>query len=46
MNQIAALMADGYQGWLSLETHWPGPDGDKMEASKICGWNLRGLASA
>lgn len=44
--QIAALMADGYQGWLSLETHWPGPGEDKMEASKICGWNLRGLASA
>lgn len=44
--QIAALMADGYKGWLSLETHWPGPGEDKMEASKICGWNLRGLASA
>ena len=44
--QIAALRADGYQGWLSLETHWPGPDGDKFEASVICGWNLRGLASA
>ncbi|HZO55235.1 MAG TPA: sugar phosphate isomerase/epimerase family protein [Bryobacteraceae bacterium] len=44
--QIAALMADGYTGWLSLETHWPGPNGDKMEASKICGWNLRGLSAA
>ena len=44
--QIAALMADGYKGWLSLETHWPGPNGDKMEASKICGWNLRGLSAA
>lgn len=44
--QIAALMADGYKGWLSLETHWPGPGGDKMEASKICGWNLRGLSAA
>lgn len=45
--QIAALMADGYQGWLSLETHWAGPGGNnKMEASRICGWNLRGLASA
>lgn len=45
--QIAALMADGYTGWLSLETHWPGPGGnDKMAASTICGWNLRGLASA
>jgi len=45
--QIAALIADGYTGWLSLETHWPGPGGnDKMAASTICGWNLRGLASA
>jgi sugar phosphate isomerase/epimerase len=44
--QLAALKADGYQGWLSLETHWPGPGGNKFEASRICGWNLRGLASA
>jgi sugar phosphate isomerase/epimerase len=44
--QIAALRQDGYQGWLSLETHWPGPDGNKFEGSVICGWNLRGLASA
>jgi sugar phosphate isomerase/epimerase len=44
--QIAALMSDGYNGWLSLETHWPGPGNDKMAASTICGWNLRGLASA
>jgi L-ribulose-5-phosphate 3-epimerase len=44
--QIAELIADGYRGYLSLETHWGGPDGDKREASRICGWNLRGLASA
>ncbi len=43
--QIAALVADGYQGWISLETHWPGPSNDKFRASVICGWNLRGLAS-
>lgn len=44
--QVAALWADGYRGWLSLETHWPGPGGNnKYEASTICGWNLRGLAS-
>ncbi|MBC7924898.1 MAG: sugar phosphate isomerase/epimerase [Bryobacteraceae bacterium] len=44
--QVAALIADGYTGWLSLETHWPGPGGnDKMAASTICGWNLRGLAA-
>ena len=44
--QIAALLRDHYEGHLSLETHWPGPGGDKLEASRICGWNLRGLASA
>lgn len=44
--QIAALMNDGYRGWLSLETHWAGPNNDKMAASTICGWNLRGLAAA
>jgi sugar phosphate isomerase/epimerase len=43
--QLAALVADGYQGYISLETHWPGPDGNKLEASRICGWNLRGLAA-
>jgi len=43
--QIAALLADGYSGWLSLETHWPGPGGDKMQGSTICGWNLRALAA-
>jgi L-ribulose-5-phosphate 3-epimerase len=43
--QIAALLNDGYRGYLSLETHWAGPGGDKLQASKICGWNLRGLAS-
>jgi L-ribulose-5-phosphate 3-epimerase len=44
--QIAALMADGYNGYISLETHWPGPNGNKLEASRICGWNLRGLAAS
>jgi sugar phosphate isomerase/epimerase len=43
--QIAALLKDGYRGHISLETHWPGPGGNKFEASRICGWNLRGLAS-
>ena len=42
--QIAALVADGYRGYVSLETHWPGPNGDKMLASTICGWNLKSLA--
>ncbi len=44
--QIAALLDDGYPGYISLETHWPGPGGDKFEGSRICGWNLRGLVSA
>jgi L-ribulose-5-phosphate 3-epimerase len=43
--QIASLLKDGYKGYLSLETHWAGPGGDKLQASKICGWNLKGLAS-
>ena len=44
--QVAKLLADGYKGSISLETHWLGPNGDKREASRICGWNLKGLASA
>jgi len=44
--QIAALLRDGYRGAVSLETHWPGPAGNKFEASIICGWNLRGLLAA
>jgi L-ribulose-5-phosphate 3-epimerase len=44
--QIQALLGDGYKGFISLETHWQGPDGNKLEASRICGWNLRGLAAA
>ena len=44
--QIAALLADGYKGYISLETHWTGPGGNKLEASRICGWNLKGLAAA
>jgi sugar phosphate isomerase/epimerase len=44
--QVAALLNDGYQGYLSLETHWAGPGGNKMLASTICGWNMKGLAAA
>ena len=43
--QIDALRRDGYSGWLSLETHWRGPAGDKLEASTICGRNLARLAA-
>jgi len=42
--QVDALARDGYRGWLSLETHWPGPGGDKHEASMICGRRLVELA--
>ena len=43
--QIRALAADGYRGWISLETHWEGPHGDKREASTICARNLISLVS-
>jgi len=44
--QIAALATDGYQGYISLETHWGGPGGDKHQASMICGRNLKALVGA
>jgi L-ribulose-5-phosphate 3-epimerase len=44
--QIAALVSDGYQGAISLETHWRGTDGDRLAASTICGRNLRELVTA
>jgi sugar phosphate isomerase/epimerase len=43
--QIEALVRDGYHGAISLETHWRGPDGDRLEASTICGRNLQALVS-
>ncbi len=39
--QFAALKKDGYSGFIHLETHWPGPGGNKLEGSKICGRNLK-----
>ena len=39
--QIDALRRDGYDGWISLETHWTGPNGDKFEASTIWGGGQR-----
>lgn len=44
--QFEGLAASGYKGYINLETHWPGPDGNKLEGSKICGRNLRKLAGA
>jgi sugar phosphate isomerase/epimerase len=43
--QIAALKEDGYAGYINLETHWPGPDGNKLEGSAICGRNLKRLVA-
>jgi L-ribulose-5-phosphate 3-epimerase len=44
--QVRALTRDGYRGWLSLETHWTGPSGNKLEASDICARQLRQLIAA
>lgn len=44
--QIQALLDDGYTGFISLETHWRDAEGGALESSRICGWNLRGLAAA
>ena len=44
--QLDALRRDGYRGWISLETHWTGPSGDKFEASTICGRNLKWLVDS
>jgi hypothetical protein len=38
-----ATERDGYRGWISLETHWGGPNGDKLAGSVICGQNLARL---
>ncbi len=43
--QIDALTRDRYPGWISLETHWQGPNGDKLEASRICGRNLKQMVA-
>jgi len=44
--QIRALVNDGYKGYISLETHWLGPGGDKHAGSVICGRNLKALVTA
>jgi L-ribulose-5-phosphate 3-epimerase len=43
--QIAALERDGYKGYINLETHWAGPNGDKLLGSIVCGRNLMNLVS-
>lgn len=44
--QIDALQRDAFTGWISLETHWTGPHGDKLEASAICAGTLRRMIAA
>ena len=44
--QIAALVRDGYRGAISLETHWRGADGNRLQSSIICGRTLRELVTA
>jgi sugar phosphate isomerase/epimerase len=41
-----ALVADGYDGVLALETHWAGPNGNKEEASRLCLEGMKRLAEA
>ena len=43
--QIAALADAGYNGVISLETHWGGPGGNKFEGSRICSRNLERLVA-
>ncbi|MEX2303296.1 MAG: sugar phosphate isomerase/epimerase family protein [Bryobacterales bacterium] len=43
--QLASLITDGYQGMISLETHWGGPAGNKFEGSKICARSLQRLVA-
>lgn len=44
--QLRALAEDGYEGYISLETHWPGPGGDKLLASVMSGRRLKALVAA
>jgi L-ribulose-5-phosphate 3-epimerase len=44
--QFAALVRDGYQGLVSLETHWGGPGGEKFAGSAICVKSLQRLIAA
>lgn len=38
--QLAALVRDGYQGAVSMETHWTGPGMTKEQSTRICLDNL------
>lgn len=43
--QMRALFDDGYRGYISLETHWGGPNGDKRLGSVISGRALTALVT-
>ncbi len=43
--QVRALARGGYRGWISLETHWRGADGNRLQASLQCGRALRALVT-
>ena len=43
--QLKALVEDGYDGLVSLETHWSGPGGDKFQGSVICAKSLQRLVA-
>lgn len=44
--QLEALKNDGYEGMVSLETHWGGPGGNKFEGSVMCAKSLSRLVAA
>ena len=44
--QLSALVEDGYEGMVSVETHWGGPDGDKFKGSVMCAQALQKLIAA
>jgi len=44
--QVDALARDSYRGWISLETHWPGPGGNKLQGSILCAEALARLVSS
>ena len=44
-DEVAAFYRDGYRGSISLETHWRGPDGDRLKASTICARALAAMVA-
>ncbi|MBI1353391.1 MAG: TIM barrel protein [Acidobacteria bacterium] len=44
--QLTALVEDGYEGMVSVETHWGGPGGNKFQGSVLCAKALQELIAA